>query len=696
MKVHQMVRGIWRYMLMGWLFVSLVCTAIAGEPNTINLDTEDPDSEFNIDDIMDVSSLSEEANLFVNAYITTGTKDKRLAIDSPFLVFTLDRQQIDALCPTDIADILKAIPGFDTFSINNDTLYASEPGLNTEAGSQYLLLVDGVSFGNKRARGADWSTIPVQMNEIERVEYLPGAQSPLYGSNASIGVLNIITKRVTPETWNKDNPSTVSLRVGSDGLQLYDLTHHKQDKKLTSTVWGSFRTIDNLDDAVNYPAASTAYKDYGESDYKRGGFSLKNDIDKTSNLRLDFTYLQGEREPYLPTMPDGSRESLQEMSTALTYSDSGENSHMFTFTMRHRNNKSESSSALVGGDFSDTQFEARKQFAHDGNKIITLGGYYMETAVNGSAYGNEEAKVYESSGNALVEWSLKDEQSIFAGINAFHSSFTGTDPSYKIFYKKKTQKDEVFRVGYSTSVRGPDIFFTETADLIVPRPPAMGGPLKLRGGNDALENEEFSCAEISYEKRTPSSSLQSRFYIGDIDNRIFTIRTGESFTPPMPPGAPTMHAMEFVNEEETIEQLGLTTTWDRNFSKKWRSTLSWRYLNATNESGVTSFYSPKHAINFSATYLPSDKLSLNLFSKTNTHYSTEDGTLQGTNDVGGYTKLDLAIRYKLNHKKSQECWLKINNITDREIIEGYGIQPSMPGPGWEIGRQFTAGYSFKF
>ena len=76
---------------------------------------------------------------------------------------------IEALCPNDIGDILKAVPGFDVFKIADGHYNASEPGYLTELGEQYLVLVDGMAFTNKRGRSADWATLPVQIDEIERI-----------------------------------------------------------------------------------------------------------------------------------------------------------------------------------------------------------------------------------------------------------------------------------------------------------------------------------------------------------------------------------------------------------------------------------------------------------------------------------------------------------------------------------------------
>ena len=65
-------------------------------------------------------------------------------------------------------------------------------GANSE---HTLVLLDGVDLNDpiNPSRSADLAHI--YFNNVDRVEILRGPQSPLYGSDALAGVVNIITKR---------------------------------------------------------------------------------------------------------------------------------------------------------------------------------------------------------------------------------------------------------------------------------------------------------------------------------------------------------------------------------------------------------------------------------------------------------------------------------------------------------------------
>ena len=65
-----------------------------------------------------------------------------------------------------------------------------------------LFMVDGVKLNSPTTGSYDLSHLQLAADQIERIEIVRGPQSPLYGSEAMGGVINVITKRGTgPATW---------------------------------------------------------------------------------------------------------------------------------------------------------------------------------------------------------------------------------------------------------------------------------------------------------------------------------------------------------------------------------------------------------------------------------------------------------------------------------------------------------------
>src|SRR6266568_3692086 len=61
-------------------------------------------------------------------------------------------------------------------------------------GSRVLLLVDGVPANQGDRGGINWDLVPLE--DVARVEVVKGAGSPLYGSSAFGGVVNVITRDI--------------------------------------------------------------------------------------------------------------------------------------------------------------------------------------------------------------------------------------------------------------------------------------------------------------------------------------------------------------------------------------------------------------------------------------------------------------------------------------------------------------------
>ncbi|HET8760161.1 MAG TPA: TonB-dependent receptor, partial [Nitrospiria bacterium] len=81
-----------------------------------------------------------------------------------------------------------------------------------------LVLIDGVKVNSPTTGAFDISHLTV--DQIERIEVLRGAQSPLYGSEAVSGVINIITKRAGKSVQN-----AVTIEGGSYHTRSGALTH---------------------------------------------------------------------------------------------------------------------------------------------------------------------------------------------------------------------------------------------------------------------------------------------------------------------------------------------------------------------------------------------------------------------------------------------------------------------------------------
>jgi len=90
--------------------------------------------------------------------------------------------------------LLRRVPGADVMEMGVGSANFSLRGFNQRIANKVLVLVDGRSEYQDFLGMTIWSSIPIELEEIDRIEVIRGPGSALYGANAMLGVVNIITK----------------------------------------------------------------------------------------------------------------------------------------------------------------------------------------------------------------------------------------------------------------------------------------------------------------------------------------------------------------------------------------------------------------------------------------------------------------------------------------------------------------------
>ena len=96
---------------------------------------------------------------------------------------------------THVADALRSVPGV---AINRTGPVGgiTQARIRGAEGNHTLVIIDGIEVSDPGQGEFDFSTLLA--DNIERIEVLRGAQSALWGSNATAGVINIITRNAEP------------------------------------------------------------------------------------------------------------------------------------------------------------------------------------------------------------------------------------------------------------------------------------------------------------------------------------------------------------------------------------------------------------------------------------------------------------------------------------------------------------------
>jgi iron complex outermembrane receptor protein len=113
---------------------------------------------------------------------------------APATVTTLDSTQVRLSGASTVPDVLRFVPGVAVYQSSPGNYVVALRGTGGLSGNNIILLVDGIPINNVVDGSVSFDLIPVQVEDIERIEVVRGPVSPTYGANAYTGVINIVTR----------------------------------------------------------------------------------------------------------------------------------------------------------------------------------------------------------------------------------------------------------------------------------------------------------------------------------------------------------------------------------------------------------------------------------------------------------------------------------------------------------------------
>lgn len=146
--------------------------------------------------------------------ISSASKFVQSAREAPSAVEVITREDIRRHGWQALSEALASLAG--TY-VANDRVYDYlgtrgflVPG---DYNTRFLLLIDGQRTSDNVYEQAQFSEeFPLDLSLVERIEYVPGPGSSIYGGNAIFGVINVITRRA-----EEMPPLQLSMRLSEDG-----------------------------------------------------------------------------------------------------------------------------------------------------------------------------------------------------------------------------------------------------------------------------------------------------------------------------------------------------------------------------------------------------------------------------------------------------------------------------------------------
>ncbi|MDU2066805.1 MAG: TonB-dependent receptor plug domain-containing protein, partial [Sporomusaceae bacterium] len=175
----------------------------------------------------------------------------------------------------------------------------SEQYVSLNGDPHVVIMIDGRRMNLRKLPGAfggratfDMSSFP-SLTMIDKIEVVKGAASALYGSDATGGVINIITRK------GSKSESTLDINTGSWGTRNYTYTNQGAEQG-----WSWFLTAgkSNQDHFAYKDSISGQTKTMENSafDQKNLTFRLDKDLDSDHSLTLNFEHMNNHKgQPYM-------------------------------------------------------------------------------------------------------------------------------------------------------------------------------------------------------------------------------------------------------------------------------------------------------------------------------------------------------------------------------------------------------------
>ncbi len=529
----------------------------------------------------------------------------------------ITREEIKEMNAGSIQDVLNQLPG----------ICAGDTSISIRGSYKVKVFLDGNSINDPTSTSGaiKWGT--VSLNQVDRIEILRGGGASSYGSNASGGVILILTRspeqggkttKAVVETW-LGNLNTIHGYAGLDqGLGTFDI-------RAAAGFDTSDGYLENNDKDKRHAEVKLSYRPRSGAGLKMGDITL-------SRLK--------EKKGYPGTIdyPTPNARYWYDLTTVASNAAFKGFENKFTHRRADKENKNPDYNLATFLRVTKTGDELT-------HRPVSLGPGQLAT---GFGLQRDEARASSFSHRTEDQcWLFATYSGRFMGFNyalgtrgSTHTEFgTSISPEVKLDCSRGAWS-WIFRAALAHNTPSFYQRYNESSSM---------------ASNPDLNKESARnlSTEISYAVSSRLSATLSPYY-NRIEDRITYIRDGTAQGQYKNLGEVTYAGVDLSFRADLLQNLSLNGTWS--------------YLEAKDrETGNYLTSSPKHRIKSDLNYKPLPGITLRLTGKyTGSAYSLSDNS----EGVGGYTLWDFRTEYRI---KSVLLFADVKNCFDREYTYAENI-----------------------
>lgn len=540
----------------------------------------------------------------LNVRIVSASKKSELLFDAPLSASVLTREEIRNAGSTSIMEAMRLVPGMIVREESNGNYDIHLRGMDNvppnasfdiTSNTTTLVMIDSRPVYSFLKGGTFWETLPVDLNDVEKIEVVRGPAAALYGPNAVNGVINIITRHLEKEGFF----TTVNSRKGSNNTFIENASvGYKFNKKLSLITSGNYQYRQrsqtsyyefNRNSYLQNPAyfinfnndtatnANTRYPDPGLAMKKYAGNLF---LDYTLSSQIKFYITAGAQHSMVQKV--STENEITPLSTAASdsrYIDFRANIKSFSAQVSY-NMGTQITDYDPGNKYDYHNFDVSAEYNYTkGNLSIKPGLNFRSAVYDDTRYSdfihrtgifNTRGIILSHSASLRTEYNmLHNKLRLVSGFST--NTFNYPDATYLAYQfaaTYKANKKNLFRIVYSKAPRSSNIFDTYVDQAIVYYPSGPGNFTELAlVGNKNLKLLTSNMFEVGY-RAAVSRSIS-------VDVEAFNI-AAKNFSIPVYShsviefeGTDTVHETPFIitNLPLQLRQCGITISVNYTTSK---------------------------------------------------------------------------------------------------------------------------------
>ena len=566
--------------------------------------------------------------------VSSATKSEQSIKDVTSTVEVITSYELEAKHITTVTQALNQISGIN-YTSNGGLGKSTSLFLRGFDSKRTLVLIDGIRYNDATsASGAPFEHLMI--TDIEQIEIIKGAQSGIWGADASAGVINIITKKA-----DKGTHGSILAEYGSFSTKKYgaNIAHATKD----FNVKASYQKVDS-DGFSAYQANGTDLDSYEDDGYENDTANLKfgYNINAENKIEVSHTIINAEGEYDSFNADADSTTKTEDAFSNIRYENITDFSKNEVYVNRSTFDREYVSSSTSEFDGSVDEYGVNSNIPYgDGSDFVIVGFDYKKFEHLNSINKNFNNKAAFVTNSNIIDDKLVVTESLRADkYSAFDDKTTG-----KVGAKYNFEKDIYVSSNIGTAYNIPTLY-----------------QLYSVYGNASLkaENTKSIDASLGYK------STKVTYFYNTIEDMI-----DYSFS-----------TSKYANIDGKSKIKGLEIDYKNNITRDILLSLNYTKLSAKNEDKETLRRRADQTLKFGIDYFGLPKFHFNLSGEyVGDRYDSDNK--QGA-QTGRYTVMNLVANYQVS--KDIVTYVKVDNLTDKEyqVVNNYATSPRAAYAGVKV------------